>query len=137
MKVGFIAGSFDVIHPGYILMFQEIKSKCDYLIVGLHSNPNKERNTKLKPILTLNERFLILNAIKYIDEIIPYETEMDLLSILKTKKIDIRFLGDDYQNSQYTGKNLPIEINFINRNHGWSTTKFKKMISDSLNTQNI
>lgn len=129
---GFIAGSFDVIHPGYIKMFKEIKKKCDYLIVGLQENPKIERSNKMAPILTLDERSELLSSLIYVNKIIPYKTEQDLLNLLKTNKIDIRFLGDDYQNSKFTGSELPIVVEFLDRSHGWSTTKYKKLIAQSI-----
>ncbi len=131
-KVGFIAGSFDVIHPGYIHMFKFIKDNCDYLLVGLHKDPSLDRKNKLKPILSVDERKEMMLSIKYVDNVIEYQTESDLLEILKSNKIDIRFLGDDYKDQFFTGKELSIEIKFIDRSHGWSTTKYKTDISNSI-----
>jgi glycerol-3-phosphate cytidylyltransferase len=131
-KIGFIAGSFDVIHPGYIHMFNDIKEYCDYLIVGLHDDPSSERPNKIKPILSVQERKDILSSLRFINEIIVYSSEKELLQILLNNKIDIRFLGEDYKDSNYTGIDLPIKVHFIERNHGWSTTKFKKLISESI-----
>lgn len=131
-KIGFIAGSFDIIHPGYIHMFRKIKNQCDYLIVGLHSDPSLERSHKLKPILNIQERIDILSSLIFINEIIVYNDEEELLQILSKVKIDIRFLGEDYKNSKFTGSDLPIELHFIERDHGWSTTNFKKIISESI-----
>jgi glycerol-3-phosphate cytidylyltransferase len=136
-KVGFIAGAFDVIHPGYIEMFQFIKKNCDYLIVGLHKDPSLERDTKLKPVLTTDERKEMLLSLRYIDEVIDYQTELDLMEILESGRIDVGFLGDDYIDKYYTGKGLSIEIKFIDRSHGWSTTKYKISISDSIKKLNI
>lgn len=136
-KVGFIAGAFDVVHPGYIEMFQFMKKNCDYLIVGLHKDPSLERDTKLKPVLTTDERKEMLLSLRYIDEVIEYQTELDLMKILESGRIDVRFLGDDYIDKYYTGKGLPIEIKFIDRSHGWSTTKYKVSISDSIKKLNI
>lgn len=125
---GILAGSFDIIHPGYIKMFIESKNLCDWLIVALHEDPSIERPSKSKPILSLDERKDILLSIKYIDEIISYQKEIDFYNILKEKKIDIRILGDDYLNKDFTGKDLNIKTYFINRSHGWSSTKMKDMI---------
>jgi glycerol-3-phosphate cytidylyltransferase len=132
MKKGFIAGSFDVIHPGYIAMFKEAKEHCDYLIIGLHIDPTIERFEKIKPILDYQDRFNILSSIKYINEIYLYSLEKDLFNLLKTLKPDIRFLGDDYKNKLINGKELNIPIYYIDRSHGWSTTKFKKLIKNQL-----
>jgi len=132
-RVGFIAGCFDVIHPGYAQLFCFAKQHCDYLIVGLHEDATYREN-KLKPVLTINERTDILKCIKQIDEIIPYKTENDLLSILRTKKINVRFLGSDYRDrlNQITGLELNIPIVYHERVDGWSATKFKKLIKESV-----
>lgn len=128
MKKGFIAGSFDVIHPGYIAMFQEAKKNCDYLIIGLHVDPTIERPEKIKPVLDYQDRFNILSSIKYIDQIYSYKLENDLFSLLREIKPNIRFLGDDYITKKVTGEELNIPIHYIDRSHGWSTTKFKNLI---------
>ena len=130
--VGVIAGNFDVIHPGYIYMFDECKKHCDILLLLLHDDPSIERPEKIKPILDLNERNMILSSLKQIDRIITYQIESDLYDILKTEQIDIRFLGDDYKNKAFTGDDLGIPIHYLDRSHGWSTTKFKKMIAESV-----
>ena len=127
-RVGFIAGTFDVMHPGYIEMFKFMKNNCDYLIVGLHKDPSLE----LKPVLSTDERKEMLLSLRYIDQVIEYQIESELIEILKNNKIDIRFLGDDYIDKRYTGKDLPIDIKLIDRSHGWSTTKYKISISESL-----
>ena len=131
-KIGIIAGNFDVIHPGYIHMFDECKNYCDTLLLLLHDDPSVERPEKIKPILSLNERTMILNSLKQIDQIITYKTESDLYEILMNKKIDVRFLGDDYRDTSFTGDDLDIPIHYLDRSHGWSTTKFKKLIAETL-----
>ena len=130
--VGVIAGNFDVIHPGYIYMFDECKKHCDILLLLLHEDPSIERPEKIKPILDLNERNMILSSLKQIDRIITYQIESDLYDILQTEKIDIRFLGDDYKDKSFTGDDLGIPIHYLDRSHGWSTTKFKKLIADTI-----
>tara|TARA_B100000524_G_scaffold347634_1_gene250047 strand:- start:943 stop:1341 length:399 start_codon:yes stop_codon:yes gene_type:complete len=132
MKKGVIAGNFDVIHPGYIRMFKTCKMNCDEFNVLLHLDPSIERPEKLKPILTAEERIEILSAIKFIDKISVYTYESELYSLLKLGKYSIRFLGDDYLNKSYTGDDLNIPVYFINRDHGWSTTKFKKIIAKTI-----
>lgn len=129
--VGVIAGNFDVIHPGYIKMFNECKSNCDHLIVLLHTDPTIERPEKLKPILTVEERREILFALD-IQTVISYDTEKQLYHMLKQGHYDVRFLGDDYIGKSFTGDDLPIPIHYLNRDHGWSTTKFKKLIADEV-----
>jgi glycerol-3-phosphate cytidylyltransferase len=136
MKQGIIAGNFDVIHPGYIHMFNECKKNCNKLIVMLHEDPSVERPEKLKPVLSADERILILGSLNQIDEIIVYQTESDLIEWLDHIKPDVRFLGDDYIGKSFTGDDLGIEIHYLNRDHGWSTTKYKRMIADSVNLTN-
>ena len=131
-KRGFIAGCFDVMHPGYIQSFKEAVQHCDYLIVGLHEDPTIERGSKLKPVLTLSERREILLALKYVDEVITYKTERELYNYLAINSINIRFLGEDYVGKDYTGKDLDQSIIFLPRKHGWSTTKFKKLVYNSM-----
>jgi glycerol-3-phosphate cytidylyltransferase len=129
---GVIAGAFDVIHPGYIYLFNECKQHCNYFLLLLHEDPSIERSEKMKPILSIKERKLILSSLRQIDEIITYKTEDDLLKILKNRKIDIRFQGDDYKEKNFTGQELDIPIHFLDRSHGWSTTKFKKLLSKNI-----
>jgi glycerol-3-phosphate cytidylyltransferase len=136
-KNGIIAGAFDVIHPGYVKMFQEAKNKCDHLTVALHIDPSIERG-KMKPVHTWAERAEVLLALKYIDDINIYEYEWELEKMLSSGHYDIRFLGEDYLNKEhYTGKDLSLEIGWINRNHGYSTTNFKnKIINSVINNEN-
>ena len=130
-KTGVIAGNFDVIHPGYIDLFNECKEFCSELIILLHENPSIERPEKLKPILNLDERKMILSSLTQIDQIIPYKLEVDLYQLLSNLDIDIRFLGDDYKSKPFTGDDLNIPIHFLDRSHGWSTTRFKNKIAKS------
>ena len=135
MVKGVIAGNFDIIHPGYIKTFKDCKENCDHFTLLLHSDPTIERPNKLKPILSVNERIEVLSSIKYIDDIKVYTFEKELKKFLKDGKFNIRFLGDDYIGKKFTGIELNIKIHYLSRNHGWSTTKFKKLIAESLNTQ--
>ena len=128
MTVGFIAGSFDIIHPGYIKMFHEAKEIVDFLIIGLQRDPSVERPLKIKPLLSWDERSYILYSIKYIDLIYEYSTEADLIRLLNDIYPDIRFLGDDYKGKSFTGDNLNIPIIYLERLPKWSTTKLKKDI---------
>lgn len=130
---GIIAGNFDVIHPGYIDMFNEMDSLCDEVIVLLQTDPSIERPTKLKPILSVTDRIKILSSLKQISSIEIYTYESELYELIKTIKPSVRFLGDDYiGRTDFTGYDLDIPIHYLNRSHGWSTTKFKKLISESL-----
>ena len=132
MKKGVIAGNFDIIHPGYIKMFKEAANNCDCLIVLLHTDPSIERPHKLKPILNVDERIELLNEIKSICGVHIYTYEAQLLDLLKMGEFDVRFLGDDYRDKPFTGDNLPIDIHYLNRDHGWSTTKFKTLIAKTI-----
>ena len=131
MLKGVIAGNFDVIHPGYIEMFKEMKKNCTVLIVLLHTDPSIERPSKLKPILSPDERKELLESIKYVDDVIRYTYEEQLYDLLKIGEFDVRFLGVDYVGKPFTGDNLRIPIHYLDRSHGWSTTKFKKLIAES------
>ena len=113
-------------------MFEEMKQHCSCLIVLLHTDPSIERPHKIKPILHHEERKKILNSIKYVDDVIRYTYEEQLYDLLKVGEFDIRFLGDDYINKPFTGDDLKIPIHFLDRSHGWSTTKFKNLIANSV-----
>lgn len=129
---GVIAGNFDVIHPGYIAMFDECKKHCDRLIVCLHEDPSIERPEKLKPILHWSDRVKILDSLVQVDFVFLYQTEADLYEALVKGEFDVWFLGDDYVGKTYTGYELNIPIHYLNRDHGWSTTKYKQLIANSL-----
>ena len=131
MKTGFTCGAFDLLHAGHILMLEESKSFCDYLIVGLHSNPNIDRPEKNKPIQSLNERLIQLRAVKYVDLILIYDTEDDLLNLLKAIKPDVRIVGEDYRDKSFTGDNLEIETKFNSRNHKFSSSELRDRIKNS------
>jgi len=128
---GFIAGNFDVVHPGYIKTFKECKENCDHFTILLHSDPTIERPNKLKPILSVDERIEVLSSIKFIDDIKVYTYEKELIQLIKDNKFNIRFLGDDYLKKDFTGSDLNIPVHYISRKHGWSTTQFKKLIVKS------
>jgi glycerol-3-phosphate cytidylyltransferase len=132
MKVGVIAGNFDVIHPGYVEMFTECARNCDKLIVLLQGDPTIERPEKCRPILTSEERIKILMSLRQINQVMVYNLESELYNLLNKIKPDVRFLGDDYIGRTFTGDDLNIPIVYLDRSHGWSTTKFKNLIADSL-----
>ena len=130
-KTGFIASSFDIIHPGYALMLKECKDHCDYLVAALHSNPEWERKDKNIPIMSLHERFLVLKSIRYIDEIAIYEKESQLKNLLKFYNPDVRFLGTDYKeipHLEITGYLLCTNIHYIDRFHDYSSSDLRKRI---------
>lgn len=128
-KTGIVCSAFDLVHPGHILMLKEAKCKCEYLIVGIQVDPSIDRPEKNKPIQSLVERQIILKAIKYIDEIIVYETEKDLYAILKTIKPDVRIMGNDWKFKDFTGSDLDIPIEWHDRFvHTYSTTNLRERI---------
>ena len=130
LKKGIVAGAFDLIHPGYIRLFKEAKDHCNHLTVALHEDPSMARPHKLKPVQTVEERKEILRAIKYVDDVVVYQAEDTFLSYLKD--YEIRFLGTDYMDGSYTGRDIAIDVVWLNRNHGYSTTKLKENIYHSL-----
>jgi len=133
MRTGIIASNFDVLHPGYIRMLKEASEDCDFLTVALHVDPSIENPKKLKPILSIEDRIEMLNSVKYINAIFPYKTELDLHNLISELAPSVRYLGDDYKGrTDYTGYGLCPEVYFIDRSHGWSTTKYKYLISKSL-----
>ena len=132
-KVGVTVGAFDLCHAGHVLMFKEAKEVCDYLVVGLHSDPSIDRPEKHKPIMSLKERRIILEGIRYIDEIFEYDTEAQLYEILKENKqgFDVRIIGADWKGKEYTAHDLPIEMYFNSRDHGFSTTELRRRIYEA------
>lgn len=135
-KIGFTAGNFDLLHPGYIYTFETAKEHCDYFMVFLQRDPSETRYTKYKPVIPLYERYKTLMAIKYVDEVITYQTEEDLIDLMEFYKPDVRILGDDYIGKRFTGDNLPIEVIYTTRSHDWSTTRIKDLITKQTILQN-
>ena len=128
--IGFTCSCFDLLHAGHILMLKDAKKQCNYLIVGLQTDPTIDRpTTKNKPIQSLKERKIQLEAVKYIDEIIIYKTEDELYKLLKNLKPDIRIIGSDYKNKQFTGDDLDIKIYYHSREHDFSSTKLREKIN--------
>jgi glycerol-3-phosphate cytidylyltransferase len=134
MRVGFTCGAFDLFHAGHHIFLRDAKEHCDYLIVGLHTDPTIDRPQKNKPIQTIYERYTQLKNSAWVDEIIPYDTETDLLNVLATNKIDVRFLGSDYLHKSFTGddfcQTINMEIMFINRLHDFSSSELRKRLLD-------
>jgi len=128
-KVGFTASCFDLFHAGHILMLKEAKSQCNYLIVGLQTDPTIDRPEKNSPVQSIFERFVQLKSCIYVDEIVIYATEKDLLDILNSYKIDVRILGSEYEGKNFTGHDLNMQIYFNTRKHGFSTTELRKRIT--------
>lgn len=132
MVVGLIAGSFDLMHPGYIRMFKEAKQICDHLIVALQDDPTIDRPQKMKPVQTWEERKEIIESLKYVDSVLGYNTEKELYQLLKETKYDIRILGDDYRDKEYTGKDIGKRVYFCNREHDYSLTDLKMRVYESI-----
>ena len=134
--VAFTAGNFDIIHPGYTATFEEAKRHCDKFIVFLHGDPSATRNTKYKPVVPYYDRYKMLMSIRHIDEVYMYQTEDELLHLMKTFDLDVRILGEDYLNKYFTGGDLGHEVIYTTRSHEWSTTKFKNRITAMTLMQN-
>ena len=134
MKKGFTCSCFDLMHPGHIKMLQDARNQCDNLIVGLQTDPTIDRpDTKNKPIQTLEERQIMVSAVRFIDEIMIYDTEDNLYKYLRDNPPDIRILGSDYKGKDFTGKDLDIDIYYHKRDHNWSSTNLRKRIIDKEN----
>ena len=134
-KIGFTCSTFDLLHAGHITMLEEASRQCDFLVVGLQNDPTTDRpDTKNSPVQTLVERQIQLSAVKYVDEIIVYNTEQDLRDLLLTLPIDVRILGVEYENTEFTGKeickNRGINCFFNKRDHSFSSTSLRKRISE-------
>ena len=132
MKVGFTCSSFDLLHSGHVQMLRDAKEQCDYLIVGLQTDPTIDRPEKNKPIQTVVERYTQLKAVGYVDEIIPYATEQDLEDILSMYHINVRILGEEYKNGKFTGRAIcatrGIELYFNKREHRFSSSELRKRV---------
>ena len=129
--VGITASTFDLLHAGHILMLREAKSVCDHLIVALQLDPSVDRPEKNKPVQTYMERYIQLSAVKYVDEIIIYDSEQDLYELLQKMKPDIRILGTDYKDKSFTGDDLDIPIYFHKRDHNYSTSSLREKIKNT------
>ena len=136
MKTGFVASCFDLFHAGHIMMLKEAKNQCDYLIVGLQTDPTVDRPEKNKPIQSIFERHIQLEACKYVDEIVVYATEKDLMDVLQSFPIDIRIIGEEYQHKSFTGKELPIEIYYNKRRHSFSTSELRQRVVEREKVKN-
>ena len=133
MKIGFNCSSFDLFHAGHVTMLKMEKQLCDYLIVALQVDPTVDRpGIKNKPTQSIYERYVQLQACKYVDEILVYSTEYDLLQLLMTQKIDIRFLSEEYLNRDFTGKQYciqnGIELHYHKREHEYSSTELRNRV---------
>lgn len=132
MKVGITFSAFDLLHAGHIKMLEEAKSKCTYLIVGLQTDPTIDRPNKNKPTQSVVERYIQLKGCKFVDEIVPYTTEQDLEDILQSFQIDIRIVGDEYIEKDFTGRKYceekGIEFFFNTRDHRFSSSSLRREV---------
>ncbi len=132
MKVGITFSTFDLLHAGHIKMLEEAKRQCDYLIVGLQLDPSFDRPDKNTPSQSIIERYIQLKGCKHIDEIVPYVSEQDLVDILHSFKLDVRIIGDEYKDQQFTGKDYcekkGIEIYYNSRDHRFSSSGLRKQV---------
>jgi len=134
MRIGFTCSTFDLLHAGHVQMLRDAKQHCDYLMVGLQVDPSLDRAEKNKPVQTIVERYTQLKGIKYVDEIIPYGTEEDLLDLMELYTIDVRILGEEYRDKDFTGRDIcrkrDIDIVFNNRDHRFSTSDLRTRVRD-------
>jgi glycerol-3-phosphate cytidylyltransferase len=131
-KIGITFSAFDLLHAGHVRMLEEAKMHCDYLIAGLQTDPTIDRPEKNKPTQSVVERYIQLKACKFVDEIIPYATEQDLEDILQALPIDVRILGDEYKEINFTGREycekMQIQLVFNKRNHRFSSSGLRKEV---------
>ena len=134
MRIGFTCSTFDLLHAGHVMMLREAKAQCDYLICGLQVDPSVDRPEKNSPIQSIVEREAQLAAIKYVDEVIIYCTEDDLCDIINMYPIDIRILGEEYRDRDFTGKDeckkRGIQLYFNKRDHRFSTSDLRKRVCE-------
>lgn len=134
MKVGITFSAFDLFHAGHVKMLEDAKRQCDYLIVGLQTDPTIDRPEKNQPSQTVVERYIQLKACKHVDEIVPYATEQDLEDILRSFKIDVRIIGEEYREKNFTGRayceEKGIELYFNKRDHRFSSSGLRKVVAE-------
>lgn len=134
-RIGFTCSTFDLLHAGHIVMLEESKRECDFLIVGLQNDPTLDRPEKNQPVQSIVERQIQLAAVKYVDEIIIYNTEQDLKDLLLTLPINVRILGVEYKSKEFTGKTIchqrKIDIIYNGRDHSFSSTSLRKRVHEN------
>jgi len=128
MIIGLTASAFDLLHAGHVSMLREAKSVCDYLICALHIDPHLERNAKNSPVQSIVERYIQLKAVKYVDEIIPYETEDQLIEIILTYPVDVRILGNEYRDLNFKGRDINMKFHYNERKHMFSSSELRERI---------
>jgi len=131
MKTGFTCSTFDLFHAGHIMMLKEARQQCDHLIVGLQTDPTIDRPEKNKPVQSVFERFVQLQACKYVGEVVVYATEKELRDILLSYPIDVRILGAEYYDKKFTGEDIEMEYHFNERRHSFSTTELRQRVVEA------
>ena len=131
MKIGFTCSTFDLFHAGHVMMLKEAKEQCDYLIVGLQTDPTIDRVEKNKPVQGVFERFVQLQACKFVDEVVVYATEKELRDILLSYPISVRVLGEEYAGKEFTGHDIDMDFYFNKRKHSFSTTELRQRVIDA------
>ncbi len=141
MKIGITFSAFDLIHAGHIKMLEDAKIQCDYLIAGLQTDPTLDRPEKNRPTQSVVERYIQLKGCKHVDEIVPYATEQDLEDILRSFKIDVRIIGDEYKDKNFTGRSYceekGIALHFNTRDHRFSSSSLRKEVAEKENNNNM
>ena len=131
MNRGFVCGVFDLFHLGHVLMLEECKANCDYLIIALNKAENIDKKinpNKMAPLFSISERVAIMKSCKLVDEVLIYESEEELYQLMSSLNLSVRFLGDDYKGKPITGEDLNIPIYYCDRSHGLSTSLYKKKL---------
>mgnify|MGYP003311260138 CR=1 FL=1 len=132
MKVGFTCSTFDLLHAGHVAMLREAKSVCDHLIVGLQVDPSLDRENKNPPVQSIVERQIQVSGCRYVDEVLIYDSEQDVLDILSTKEWDIRIIGDEYKDKDFTGKEISDGKCYFNkREHNFSSSELRQRVADN------
>ena len=130
MKKGITFGAFDLFHAGHVLMLEEAKTVCDYLIVCIQTDPSLDREEKNKPVQSIIEREIQVSGCRYVDEVIIYDKESDLLSIIDQVDWDVRIIGEEYKDKDFTGKDLTLEKCYFNkRPHSFSSSELRERVS--------
>ena len=141
MKIGITFSAFDLLHARHIKMLEDAKRQCDYLICGLQTDPTIDRPEKNLPVQSVVERYIQLKACKYVDEVVPYATEQDLEDILRSFKIDVRILGEEYRDKKFTGRmyceEKGIELYFNKRDHRFSSSGLRKEVAHKEVSKNL
>ena len=136
-RIGFTCSTFDLLHAGHIMMLEEAKKQCEFLIVGLQTDPTIDRSdTKNKPVQGVFERWAQLKACRFVDQIIPYSSEKELRDILLSFPIAVRILGEEYKDKEFTGHDIPMEFYFNQRRHSFSTTELRQRVVDAESKKN-